>query len=797
MSDVGYAGTMADAPDDADGKTIDGTPADPKEPVEALPVSKLPPGQQFDALSGWLKVDMDASRPWRAEARHAFAFRAGDQWTEDDKALLATQERPVIVFNRVLTILKAVAGMEINGRHEIAFLPRNTEDTAPNEVLTGASKWMADSCDGEDEESEAFDHTCTCGMGWVEERMSYLADPAGMYIEESVDPLEMYWDRTAKKKNLKGARRLARVRRMPVADAMKMFKGFSRDQLDAVWAEGGELDYPEKSIEEKRRRDSDNVLSDYDDTCEVTIVQIQWIEIETYWLVADIATGQRSELTAEQYKSFKARMKQLGDMAGQAINVPAVEMTRECYKQAFLGATGVMLKKAGPSPIKGQFSWKCITGEFDKPKNCWFGLVRILRDPQMWANKWLSQILHILNSTAKGGIIAERDAFDDEREAEESFAQAERITWAASGALSGANPKIIQKIGTPMTEGYVGLLAFAISSFKDVSGINLELLGQQDQNQPGVLEAMRKQAGMTVLATLFDSLRRFRKQVGRGRLYFIQNFLSDDRMIRIAGNSVGQPAQVVRIAKDKTAGEYDVVVDDTPTSPNQKEANWAIIQPMLVTFREQLMANPPVLAMLLEYSPLPSRIVDAFKQFVTQSQNDPEQQKIKELAFAKDISEIEKNRSTANLNNAKAGGAQSTATYEMAMAHNLLSDNEREQKRHEIELLKEAAGARQAELDAHDKAAETQTRAFEAASAHRAENRKLDIAGVDAGSRRISALATAHKAAADSQHKRVGLLIDHLAATSSARRNDAAANKDHAVARREDRTPVAVPGASA
>jgi hypothetical protein len=69
--------------------------------------------------------------------------------------------------------------MEINGRHEIAFIaPRGTEDVKPWRstrvaYLTAGSKWMADCCDGEDEESEAFDHCVTCGMGFVEERMAY------------------------------------------------------------------------------------------------------------------------------------------------------------------------------------------------------------------------------------------------------------------------------------------------------------------------------------------------------------------------------------------------------------------------------------------------------------------------------------------------------------------------------------------------------------------------------------------------------------------------------------------------
>lgn len=776
---------LESAPDGDDGKTIDQAGA-VQLPDEMRPVSKLPADRQFTALSGWWRADADASAKWRAKAKEWFAFRAGDQWTEEDKAMLADQGRPVVVFNRVLTILKAVAGMEINGRHEVTFLPRGTEDVAPNELLSAASKWMDDETDGEDEESEAFDNTATCGLGFVEERLSYDENPAGLYVEEAVDPLEMYWDRSCKKKNLKGARRMFRVRAMPVGDAMRMFKGFTIEQMDAQWAVSYGVDYPERSLEEKRKRDADNVNMPYDDLCEVTIVNAQWVEFETYWIVADIATNSRAEVTEEQYRILQERFRKFGMELGK--DIPSVQMSRKVYKEAYLGAEGIMLKPARPAPIAGQFKWKCITGEINRKTGEWFGLVHILRDPQMWANKWISQILHILNSTAKGGILAENDAFDDVREAEESYAAADQITWVAKNALSGQKPKIMPKPGTPMTEGYVGLLAFAINSFKDVSGINLELLGQQDQNQPGVLEAMRKQAGMTVLATLFDSLRRFRKQVGRTRLFFVQNYLSDGRLIRVAGGSVGDPAKAVALLKDRTTGDYDVVVADTPTSPNQKEANWAIIQPLLVVFKEQLMANPQVMAMLLEYSPLPSRIVEAIKQFVEQSQNDPEQQHQKELRDAAIIAAIGKDQSVANLNNAKAGGAQATATYDIAMAHNLMTDNDRQAAQHQIETMRTI-------MEAHQRALDADTKAREAAGKSVLDRGKLAIDAHNAATNRLKAIGDLRDKAQQRHNDRVGSLIDHLANSGKPHRDIAAATKDHAIARREERTPVAVPGA--
>lgn len=751
-----------------DGRTID---AGDDVPTQALPVSKLPVGQQFDVLKKWWRDDADHSREWRAQTREAFAFRAGDQWTPEDRALLDSQQRPHIVFNRVLTILKAVAGMEINGRHEISFIPRGTEDTKVNEVLTAASKWMSDECDGEDEESQAFDHCCTCGMGWTENRMSYEEDSAGLYVEEAIYPLEMYWDRTAKKKNMADARRIARVRRMPLSDAMGLFPGKSRQQLDAVWADDSLGDYPVRTLEERRKRDSDNsgVQHPYDDACEVTIVNMQWIEKEPYWIVADIQTNSKAELSEAEYKRFSQRMAQLG------MPVHGVRMLRKVYKSAFLG--GEILKPASPAPIKDSFSWACITGEFDAVKGTWFGLVKVMRDPQMWANKWLSQILHILNTTAKGGILAEEDAFDDQREAENGYARPDTITWVANGSISGAKPKIMPKPGVGISDGYLGLMTFAISSIKDVTGINLELLGQQDQNQPGIIEAMRKQAGMTVLATLFDSLRRFRKQIGRKRLYFIQNFLSDGRLIRVAGP---ESVQAVPLVRDKTTGEYDVVVDDTPTSPNQKESNWAIIQPLLAVFKDQLMANPQVFAMLLEYSPLPARIVDAIKSFIEQQQNDPQaqqdQQLQKKLGVDMIVSEISKNQSIAEMNNAKAGATQATAMYDIAMARNLLAKNDIESLSNHLKSMEVAANANKTAAEVDHTKAKT---AREIVGTH------LDVQ--NANTKREEVAANAHG-------KMVGNIIDHLTATAGAKRQIAAAHKDHVTAIRTAATPIVPEG---
>jgi hypothetical protein len=246
--------------------------------------------------------------------------------------------------------------------------------------------------------------------------------------------------------------------------------------------------------------------------------------------------------------------------------------------------------------------------------------------------------------------------------------------------------------------------------------------------------------------------------------------------------------QAVALAKEKTTGLYSVIVDDTPTSPNQKEANWAIIQPLLGVFKEQLMANPQVFAMLLEYSPLPNRIVEAIKAFITKQQQDPtaqqDQQLMKHLTVQKAVSEISKNQSIAEMNNKKAGATEATAMYDIALARKMLADSDHAGLDAHLKLMESAANAKQASANADKTVVQT----------HR-EAAGIQNDQLETHAKVLGAATDAHTAAADGHSARMGALIDHLGAVGGLHRDIAAARKDHAAAALTERTPAPVPAA--
>lgn len=546
------------------------------------------------------------SGQWRKDARLAYDFRAGRQWTVEDRQALEEQRKPVITFNRIERAVRAVIGLEIQNRQEVRYMPRGVEDSKLSEVLGAAADWIRDNCDAEDEESEAFADLVTCGMGWVSGELDYDAHKDGTVVLERVDPLDMFWDPASRRKNLRDARWIAHVKRVTREDVVAMFPEFAgmiastaperwlEDFDDPVDTTPPRYDQPQPGASSQKNKE---------------LVCFQWSELVPIHRIVDIS-GQEREVDDETWQAAQA----VPELMMQVVQ--HVEQKRRKYMRAYV-CDGLLLKEE-PLPVqRSGFSYKAITGARDRNANTFFGLVALMLDPQRFANKWLSQITHNLNKSAKGGLIAEIDAFANPRMAQESWAKAETITWANPGAVSGN--KLQPKPEAPWPEGFGKLLEFAVNSIDNVPGISAEILGLSGNMQPAVLEESRKRAGFTILALFFDSIRLYRKEVGRLLAEYIQKYLSDGRLIRVVGKDGAQQIPLLRMPD---AMEYDVVVDESPTSPNAKERTFALMTQLAPVLTQAGVPLPPD---ILDYSPLPSALVEKWKTHLDQTKQLPPQ----------------------------------------------------------------------------------------------------------------------------------------------------------------------------
>ena len=582
--------------------------------------------EAFRKFKRWFLEDSDHLESWRDQAVEDYAFVAGEQWDDKDVQKLKDEFRPVITFNRIDPLIRSVSGEQINNAQRVRYIPREQGDVRPNEILTSAAEWFDDQCDADDEDSEAFWDAAVCGIGVTETRLDFESDPEEPApVTERIDPLEMLWDASASKRNLSDARRIWRVRAdMPIDEARERFPDFDDSDLDATWARmsgaGKKGDDSEPEYDDAKPSGEGS-----DDKDTVTIVQCQWWDRKTYYKVAvppelstliqEVPPNGVMEMDADQFEASRANLEALSN--GQ---FKFVRLTKRVHKQAFIGRT---VLKTGDSPDPDRFTFNFMTGFRDRNNGHFYGLVRSMKDPQRWANKWLSQTLHIMNTNAKGGVMMEDGAVEDQLKFEESFAKVEAVTLVPPGTLAGPNgPRIIPKPVATFPAGFHALMEYAISSIRDVSGINLEMLGMREAGQAASLEFQRRQAGITILAPLFRSMRRYHRNRGRVMLHYIQNYLSDERLIRIVGDD---GAKYVPLAK-QAAAKYDIIVDEGPTSPNQKERVWSLIGQRFFDLPPQIQVE------LLEYSPFPASVVEKVKQAFKSASEGPQAEMAQKMA---------------------------------------------------------------------------------------------------------------------------------------------------------------------
>lgn len=612
-------------------------------------------------LINWYKTDLERVLEWRKEAREDYNFYSGDQWDSKDLEVLRSKNRPAMTFDRIGPLVNAVVGSEINNRRETQFIPRELGDAEANEILTGAGEWFRDEANAEDEESDAFQDCVISGMGFTDTRLDFETDPDGAPRVERLDPLKFVWDANSVKPNLEDAQRMFYVDEKPFSEVREMFPDVPKELLHAGWAKSGstEGEPHNQDLADLYLGEQESSHAALAKTC--TIVEARWFEKEPYYRGPDLQTGEMREYDEKQVQLLQATVP----------GFRAVRQYRKVVKRAFIGKQ-VLAEPDTPLVPAGLLGWEAITGYRDKIKGQFYGLVRPTKDPQRWTNKYLSQVMYLLNSQSKGGIIAERGLAENEDQFSSSWAKSDEITWVSKNSLSGNAPKFQQKPVAQFPAGFFTLYQESKEAINQVTGLSPEFIGTREVDQAGVLEYQRKQSSLSLLAPLFNSLRRYRKRQGQIVLYLIQNHLSDGRLVRIVGQS---KAQYVPLTKaDVASKEYDIIIDDSPTSPNDKERTWQIMQPMLPLIFDQIksgMVPPTIILDILKYSPLPASMVDALRkaaeQMAQQQAQQPPQPSPEEIKL-----QMEQQKHQLTLGGKQADLAVKQQTAEIGMETKLL-----------------------------------------------------------------------------------------------------------------------------
>lgn len=581
-------------------------------------------------LAMWIREQMAEAKPvcerWKAKAKEMDRYRAGKYFSDQDLQQLNDEGRPAAVFDAAQKWSRYICGLEQQSQVEIQFLPRNPHDEAQTmggSLATKGYEWAIQACNGSFERSTAFDDMLWRGMGFTYWMLDRSHDICGMAVLTRVDGMEMLWDPRAKKACLEDARWMARERKISKSEAMRRW---GREHAGAILAGGSDTrasGMPDRStlISEQRAIPIEGeaawpALRPH----EIGVTEFQWYEEIEGVYYYDPFSGKDEWLATSEFNSYRRRYL----LAVRALRAAQpdrdwpddldrdYQIGRE-YKGAVLIGNTIV---SGPVVLPDKnFSWNTMTGQRDEEMGIWYGFMRLIVDPQKYMTKFANQMMEIMTRSAKGGLLAEEDAFVNPREAEMSWARTGSFTLLRPGGLG----KVQQKEPPQLPQGSVDLFKLTAEMLREVTGINPETaMGTGSGDVPMVTLQQRQRASQLLLATEFSSLKRYRVKEAKTGLAYLR-LIADDRWIRVGGPYESQALQLV---KDPLFVDYDVVMDEHTKDPQAREE-------YLMTLKEMfpaLMRFEAFVPEFIDFLPWPAAIKHSIKQAMARQEKAKMQQ---------------------------------------------------------------------------------------------------------------------------------------------------------------------------
>ncbi len=655
------------------------------------------------------------------------AFYAGDFMSYRDRVQFSDpggqKKRAMVQFNKVKPYVNAVKGFMAQNRRRAKYTARVEAEPLRNlysQYTNALADYIRENANADQVETQQDGDMLTCGYGAVETNLTYgegyaSRDPNGEILMMRLDPHSVWWDPHARQANLLDARWVGYTKEYALDAALALFDRSKPDDFEEgpQDPDTGYSYNPAGGVYDKIKEG----LDWSDEESELVRVHFyQWYEIETFYRAdnpiysltnpeaVQLAMLTLEAIAAEQEDSglfefnpraeiltFDAEIKKkLLESFGEFIK--PYDLKRKVFCSAVISGEKVFTKFQNVCQQGCTIKFK--TGDYDAKNKIWTGMVNSMKEPVLYYNKALTELMFIIGANSKGGVLVESDAVQDISSFEQKYAKTDSVIMVNSGALSGSK---IQPKKTPfIPTGYEEVIQLSDASISDVNGIDRAFLGSSENRQEtALLQRQRIRQVMSTLACYFDAVTLYQKEHARLLIDLMQVYVenNDGSLFRIIGENGKE--QFLKITADRFVNEYDVSIQEAPQTVDEKQE----FASTLVTMADKLMATgdqsaKQIYAVAVKY--LPIEVEDKQKLleiFTPQNQIDPAyvqqlEQQLQAVNSEVSKAQLDALKSQTRLNSAKVD--ETMAKVQKTAADTVKVMEEAEQKGVENKLLSSA-----------------------------------------------------------------------------------------------------------
>lgn len=578
----------------------------------------------------------NTSKDWEYESRVMAAesedFVRGAQWTSDDISYLDNLNRAALTINLTESMVDYLLGVYIQNPTDWKFYPIEGGDVRVADLCTQITKYIGNRSNFSTEDMRVANDIINTGRGVFCTTIDFDENPKGDVKVEHIR-----WDAVYTSPHDhpdgKDMDYVIKARWLTTAQLKNLFPDHAEDihsVIEEVHEDGIAIDVDrQRESYSKILFDSSLIDEKRKNVKLLEIWQKEYINVPVITYAGDVEMLPPGViLSSKQVKSFKT--------------IPDIEvLDRKTHRMHVTKMAGTL--------ILDQFYNE--DNEFDiaithakKQGKYWWGKVQAGKDPQREVNKCRSALVDILNKCSNYGYWYDSNTFPDAKAKTNALNNVTQPGFMLE--ISNVNNPPRKEEGTKFPSEIAQLDQMMVGTFRLVTNVNPEALGQQSAAMSGIAMNRKVQQALIGNEFLFNALARIKAKVGKRIIFLVQKYYSPDRIARLIidqnkVDDIEKQQEIFTIASlFKTADllEYDVVCGEGPSSPTARMAN---AQMLLDMAKAGLPIPPEVIVSYIDF-PEKDKVLAQFQQ---------SKQQAEQIEQGKQRTEIMKTQIAANAKN--------------------------------------------------------------------------------------------------------------------------------------------------